>query len=300
MKISFSPYFLKFKTDGSRREGVLLKVAFEDGVVGYADCHPWTEVGDEPLAEQIESLVNGQPTQLMRSSLECAKCNKAIIKTPRSHFLGFNLLNWTVEDSTQIAREGFTHVKFKVGRNPKLEVNKLREIAEHSTLQLRLDFNQLLSFTSFQDYLESIEHLKERMDYIEDPFPYDEKQWALIQEQGWILACDKNVERAYGKPEAAKILIIKPARMLQSDIFKEAPGQIKIVTSYMAHPVEQLYAAHIASQIDPAARQLHGLLSHRVYEPNAFSAKLNWHGNQFTTTGGFINELEKLNWQDIR
>jgi len=46
------------------REGALLRVG-----EGFADVHPWPELGDAPLDEQLALLSHGQTTPLTRRSL---------------------------------------------------------------------------------------------------------------------------------------------------------------------------------------------------------------------------------------
>jgi len=60
--VAVSPYELspiaalgRLSADQPRR-GALLRVVFADEVVGYADCHPWPELGDLPLSDQLACL----------------------------------------------------------------------------------------------------------------------------------------------------------------------------------------------------------------------------------------------------
>ena len=52
---------------GARR-GALIRV---DG--GFADVHPWPELGDAPLDEQLALLARGETTPLTRASLHWAR-----------------------------------------------------------------------------------------------------------------------------------------------------------------------------------------------------------------------------------
>ncbi|MFI5344173.1 MAG: enolase C-terminal domain-like protein [Chlamydiales bacterium] len=309
MKISYSPYQLNFQRGSLARIGALLRVDFNGGLVGYADCHPWPELGDEPLKEQLHLINNGKNSPLIRSALESAYLDaearaqkKSLVDqkaVPRSHFLGLNLLEWTAEDSKRVQLEGFTHLKFKVGKQLEREIEQLYRFKD-ATLKIRLDFNLCMTCESFTAFLKRIEALQEKIDFIEDPFPFDPAKWEAIQKEGWPLACDREVSLAIGLSASARYLIIKPA--MTEERGQAAKGQIKIVTSYLGHPLEQVFAAYVAAQLDPEKKQLHGLLSHRVFAPTSFSKQLNWQGAAFKTpsgTGwGFDEELAALDWMD--
>lgn len=314
MKISFSPYQLKYLSRVGLREGALLKVEFERGIIGYADCHPWPEVGDLPLKEQMDAIKNGMDTRLINCAFENAKLDADArlhglslldkIKIPLSHFLGFNVLDWTNDCSDRIISEGFTHVKFKIGKQLDKEIEQLLNIFRFSVLKLRLDFNYALNFEEFEYFLRRIERLKEKVDFIEDPFPYQKTQWTKIQAKGWKLACDRDVREATGHVEAASYLIIKPAMILRDECKQWSINQTKIVTSYAAHPLEQMAAAYVAAELDSEGSQMHGLLSHRIFESTLFSKHLSWHGPNFQaakgTGWGFDAELTNLEWVVLR
>ena len=85
MQIETSPYELIARADGRRREGVLLRVTFEDGVRGYGDLHPWAERGDAPLNRQLAALANGTPEPLASRSLALARVasREPVVAIPR-------------------------------------------------------------------------------------------------------------------------------------------------------------------------------------------------------------------------
>src|SRR6476659_4640671 len=58
--------------DAGPRRGALIRV---DG--GYADIHPWPELGDLPLDEQLALLARGETPSLTASSLEVASIDAA-------------------------------------------------------------------------------------------------------------------------------------------------------------------------------------------------------------------------------
>ena len=355
MKISFSSYAL-----AAKRQGALLKVEFEEGMIGYADCHPWPELGDVPLQEQLHLLARAEKTALTACALEWAlldatarKVKKPLLnqtsnnlsfgfccfdiqedfehifafgaegnigtsilprrkgkKMPKeleyhanklkiqvnSHYLIPDIHTVTHGQIETIQQMGFTHLKIKM----KLGNGRpLLQLFSDSALKLRLDFNESLRADTFREFLEQIEPLKEQIDFIEDPFPFHPDKWSAFQQEGWRLACDREMLQGKLYPDAADILILKPA-IQPFDIWPMPCRQTIIVTSYLGHPLEQVVAAFTAATVDPRGQFVHGLLSHSAYQPNAFSRHLNWEGPQFTFPKGdgfgFDQELAEISW----
>jgi O-succinylbenzoate synthase len=318
MKVDHSIYYLQaadpLKPFGkmARREGALLQVHFGDGTIGYADCHPWPELGDLPLQIQLNRLKEKIPTALMQCSLRFAqldaqarKKKRALLferEIPKSHYLATHFTSWTPQEVTRVRDQGFTHLKIKIGRHLDEEGLQLLKLFEKSSLKLRLDFNESLNFESCQRFLNKIEILKPFIDFIEDPFPFHAKQWEEVQKQGWVLACDRHAVHACQHPRAAAVLIIKPA-LQQEAIWKNWTNQRRVVTSYLDHPFGQLTAAYTAVLVDPKGEETHGLLSHPTYAPNPFSLKLAQSGPHFKVPAGdgfgFESELVKLPWKPL-
>ena len=318
MKIAYAPYELEARGTVNavstcvKRKGALLKVAFEPTHIGYADCHPSPELGDLLLHQQLEALSQGRLTSLSRCSLAFARLDakarsqkQQVLEgrpIPQSHFLVTQLLEWTPHHVKRVIQLGYTHVKVKVGRQVEQEGKHLVELFSRSPLQLRLDFNERLTPSLFRSFLHQIKALREYIDFIEDPFPFDAQKWATIQQEGWTLACDRHAQAACNLPDSAKVLIIKPALLLVEE-WQKGKDQKKIVTSYLGHPIEQVAAAYAASEVDASSRFVHGLLSHGVYSPTPFSLQLNWQGPQFTVPAGygfgFDQELKQLEWINL-
>ena len=315
MKVAYSLYELISKhqnplsSTSHARQGALIKFTFSSDRIGYADCHTWPELGDLPLKQQLNLLARNEFTSITRNALEFAKIDsesrlqgKPVLNLneyPQSHFLITHLQVLTIDHLQHISQQGYTHIKLKMGACLEQEENCLLSLFKHSDLKLRLDFNEKLDFKTFRNFLNRIQHLHQKIDFIEDPFPYRAEEWKTIQNDGWILACDRQIAQAYHKPEVAQVLIIKPAL----DPFNEWHNwkdQTPIVTSYLGHPLGQMAAAYVASQIDPKCGLVHGLLSHHVYQPNPFSQSLNWNSPQFTIPPGigfgFGKELEEMEW----
>lgn len=315
MKISYALYELEANYSLSaiscvlRRQGGLLKVNFDSNSVGYAECHPWPEMGDLPLKVQLEKLAQGELTPLTGCALELAfldakyrlQGKNALIfqNIPQSHFLVTDLFDWTPQHVQQIIQQGYTHVKLKVGRQLDREVESMQSLFLNTSLKLRLDFNEALTPKTFCHFLQHIQNLQEHIDFIEDPFPFNDQEWAAIQKEGWILACDRQAQQACHQPEAARILIIKPA-VQPFEEWQKWIHQTRIVTSYLGHPLGQVAAAYVAAQVDSSCSLVHGLLSHHAYQPTLFSKHLNWQGPSFVfppgTGFGFDQEFAQLKW----
>ncbi|WP_068466475.1 hypothetical protein [Candidatus Protochlamydia phocaeensis] len=314
MKIDYSLYelyasgSLQSRSSQTCRSGALVRVYFDKNKIGYADCHPWPELGDLPLEAQLEALKKGGATPLTHCTLALARLDaearekkEPLVRAahiPLSHYLLTNITAASKEMVSEIKLQGYTHVKIKVGRDPKQEAGQLVRLFEGTSLALRLDFNECLTEASFRSFLSLISSLKTAMDFIEDPFPFQNKPWEAIQMEGWTLACDRQVQSAVNRPEAAKVLIFKPAVQPEQE-WRKKGNQRKIVTSYLGHPLDQVAAAYAASQVDPERKERHGLLSHRVYLPNSFSQHFSWKGPVFELPEAFETELAKLTWKEL-
>lgn len=295
---------IQSKKSYSSRQGALLQVEFEDGSVGYADCHPWEEFGDLPLKVQLELLESGRCTRLTARSIHYAKIDaearaKKInvlqsCKIPASHYFISELDHSALEEAEKAWGEGFTTFKIKLGKELSKEEELIKSLArKFPEMKLRLDFNSKLNRDQFISFLDKITSYRNNLDFVEDPFPFDYGAWRQIQETFEIsLAADEHFKVAFGNPEAAKVLIMKPA----VHCMKLVDGsQRLVVSSYLDHPIGQFGAAYIASK---ASNEVCGLLSHHAYQANPFSKSIKHQGPVLTSaegTGfGFDDELKKL------
>lgn len=252
------------------RFGALIRV---DG--GFADVHPWPELGDEPLDEQLALLARGETTTLTRASLHWARTDAEARARGVSLFEGLTvpLSHWPGNDPP----EGFDTIKTKgVVPVPK-------------TVRVRIDFNARLSADEFLRVAETLPNAQ--IDFIEDPCPYDEMVWRQLRERtGLRFALD----RFEG---IADVLVHKPALHSTFPCFD---GEV-VVTSYMDHPVGQFFAAYVAASNAVSARC--GLFTHVLYEPNAFSERIHADGARLLAPGGtgigFDDLLEDLPWTKI-
>lgn len=255
---------------GAPRRGALLRVGG-----GFADVHPWPELGDAPLDEQLALLARGETTPLTRASLHWASVDASARARGDSLFEGLAIpaSHWSGNEPP----DGFDTVKTK-GVMP---------VPEH--VRIRIDFNARLSSAEFLRVAETLP--KERIDFIEDPCPYDERLWRSLRvHTGLRLALDRFVG-------AADVLVHKPALHVS---FPRFDGEV-VVTSYMDHPVGQFFAAYVAATNEVSARC--GLFTHALYEPDAFIDRIRADGARLLppegTGVGFDDLLEDLPWTKI-
>ena len=253
------------------RRGALIRIGG-----GFADVHPWPELGDAPLEMQLAALARGQTTPLTRRSLEMAAIDAQARDRRESLFDGVAIpeSHWPGDDPP---RE-FDTVKLKgIERIP-------------PKVRLRIDFNSMLRPEEFMLIAEGLPH--DRIDFVEDPCPYDPDVWTALREQtGLRLALDRTIAE-----EGVDVLVIKPA-------LQDVPrtGKEIVITSYMDHPVGQLHAAAIAARAGTSSRC--GLVTHVLFEPNPFSERLRLDGARLVPpagTGiGFDDLLQQLPWKKL-
>ncbi|HUJ13255.1 MAG TPA: hypothetical protein VL284_05620 [Thermoanaerobaculia bacterium] len=256
---------------GAPRSGALIRAGS-----GFADVHPWPELGDEPLDEQLHRLARGETTPLTRRSLELARIDAEARERGASLFEGLTipLSHWPGSDPP-----------------PEFDTAKIKGLERiPDRVRLRIDFNARLRPEEFLMIAEGLP--RERIDFVEDPCPYDGATWtALRGETGLRLALDR-----FPADEGVDVLIVKPA-------IQEIPQTQKemIITSYMDHPVGQFGAAYVAA-LHPAPRC--GLFTHVLYETNEFSERIRSDGARLLApegTGvGFDDLLERLPWKVLK
>lgn len=319
MNLSFSPYELVpkgYHTCGNPykpREGALIRVVFADGLVGYADCHPWPELGDLPLKEQLKRLGEGRMTSLTARSLAFAKIDAQAraqgvslwkgLAVPESHLLVTSFLAWDRNHLKEACQQGFKRIKIKIGFDLLKETEHFIRLTKGTSAELckfRLDFNSKLTKQAFEMFLKAIGDAIQWVDFIEDPFPYHPEDWRTFQERYRVsLACDHHSEQSLRCQGSQDVIVIKPAVQDES-LFEGNSVFRRVVTSYLDHPLGQLAAAYVASRRND---EIHGLLSHLAYEENPFSKELKvvrarlhpLEGKGF----GFDRLLENETWQKV-
>lgn len=314
--VSYSPYQLNFKT-GNTRSGALLRFEFEDSV-GFSDCHPWPEFGDEPLEQQIKKLSQNSLTKLTERSAFLAHLDSqarreqknllADLDIPRSHFLVTTLDSLNDERLNELWNEGFRELKLKLGRNLETELERLNSIfVQSKSFHLRFDFNGLPQAEQLKNFLAKLElSIYSQIEYIEDPVGLHPQEWFELQDGLGVTFARDLVD----VPNSEAHYFVRVAKPAVQDVFmllKEEPESVEmVVTSYMDHPVGQVGAAYIASLLHnkiPDRCLLPGLLHHHVYEKNPYSEFLTQRGPKFQivegTGFGFDQLLAREQWKKL-
>jgi len=241
------------------RHGALLRTE-----TGFADVHPWPELGDAPLDEQLALLARGETTPLTRRSLWFASQWRADLfdglTIPRSHRPGSD-----PPDEFDTAK-----VKMPGGTLP-------------DRVRLRVDFNA--DADAFARLASTLP--RERVDFVEDPAPYDAATWRRLRaETGLRLALDRIVAT-----DAVDVLVVKPA-------VQDVPNVAIpiIITSYMDHPIGQLHAAYVAAL--HASDATCGLVTHVLYEPDPFIERMRIEDTRLVPPD-FTDLLERLPWKRL-
>ncbi len=274
--LEFAPYrLLAEQSLNARAKRTIYPGALVRQGGGYACLHPWPELGDAPLEEQLQTLASkGDDTPLTRSTRECLALdaearrsgtwlfqNRAAI--PESHA---TLPAPTRESLREAARQGFRAAKIKGGPD---RLAALAALLENSPLPLRIDFNETMTRDALCRWHDSLgEAARRRLQWVEDPCPYDPETWdALHQHTGWELALDRQAAHPQG---GFQILVFKPAVMKLDNLgtWPDQRDACVVVSSYMDHPLGQLYAAFQATRLAgrfPELRLLGGLATHGLF-----------------------------------
>jgi O-succinylbenzoate synthase len=260
--------------EGARR-GALIRV---DG--GVADVHPWPELGDLPLDEQLARLARGETTALTHASLEFASIDAAARRDGRSLFDGLTIppSHWPGPDPP-----------------PEFDTVKLKSIdVIPDRVRLRIDFNATLTAEEFVQIGATLP--RERIDFIEDPCPYDAVVWRELRAKtGLRLALDR-APSSWCPLSSYDVLILKPA--IQAIPCSDTEI---VVTSHMDHPIGQLCAAYAAATANITSTC--GLITHVLFENDAFIERMRIDGTRLVPPGGtgwgFDDLLEKLPWEKL-
>jgi O-succinylbenzoic acid--CoA ligase len=283
-------------------EGFLLRTGD-----GFACVNPWPALGDPRVEELLSRLRSGLPQRLLERALACASADGAARLKGRALF-DIGGIPLTVPgagsarciprshatvtgeaDFPALAAAGFRTVKLKTQGADAGIAERVRAAVE-AGLRVRIDCNGT-GITA----LHSLCAFKEHIDFIEDPESYDAARWREIRaELGMPLALDR-----LDGPNAGgyDIRVLKPA--LETCERCAVPV---VFTSYMDHPLGQMFAAWEASRYDGMQLEA-GLLTHHLFEPDAFIQAVRSDGPQLLPaegTGlGFDTLLDALPWQRL-
>lgn len=308
----------RFRTVHAPREGILLEVTFEDGAVGYADLHPWTEFGHASLARQLASLRVFAPTPLAALALRYARMDAEARRARISLFDGLAPLrshalftDWIHAPRSMVEScldEGYTAIKLKIGCHPEREAEVLNGWSD-IPVQWRLDANA--TFASGEDisqkfFIKLSTHVCSSIEFVEDPCAYNAHAWKeLFQRTQIPLALDWQLPWTPPPWEGARIVILKPASQNASILASAAKsgGMELVVTHSMDHPLGQAVALWTAMQLHRKYGALireGGLQALGLYESDDFGRCLRTQGAMVIppegTGFGFDELLAALPW----
>ena len=285
----------------TEREGALIRVGD-----GYGCLHPWPELGDAPLDDQLRALVAGDAhrTPLVVGALECARIDGEARRVGKSLFrCPVPESHWLVRDGDDPAfarSEGFRIAKIK--GTPDLErVIALVDAWSRAGLRIRLDFNESLRRGGFLDFWKRLGEERHRaIDAVEDPEAWSEDGWMDLRDAGIPLAVDRDHT---SRLRSGDVLVYKPAHYG----FACDRDTRFYVTSYMDHAIGQAWAAAFASIASQGGANPNllpcGLLTHRCFEDDPFFERLRCDGSRLLPPGGtglgFDDLLEKLSWKRL-
>lgn len=282
----------------SEVEGFLI---FHHG--GYGCVQPWPVFGHPSLEEHWQALEAGHSLPLVEQALRCARLDgeararrvswwsQGVL--PRSHatLTGFS------EHEDDPALMAFTHVKVKmsVAQNEEL----ISWAQRHPGPRIRLDFNEVPTQPEFEAWWHALPaSLQARIDWIEDPFLFEAREWRSFQERtGVTLALDRALSDDTVSPDWLSVW--KPAwQEMPRSVAKES----LVVTSAMDHPVGQAWAAFCAAQA--GVTQVCGLRTDHLFARDAFTEAMGGWSPEWPilqgTGMGFDELLENIPWTRIR
>jgi o-succinylbenzoate synthase len=300
---------LNARTSGTEHEGVLI---FRDGGVGC--IHPWKIFGDESVDVQLSKLAAGRSSNLLKRALRCVEIDAAGRRSNRSLFEGLSVpeshatIVGGMDAIAQAIDGGFRTLKLKAGSDLKADAEKVNQVIKlFPRVSVRLDFNCSLRGEELEQFLCVLSHdARASIEFLEDPCAYTEACWSAQRNvHGVSLAMDMGIEEVEANYAFS---VIKPARNRVDHLVSNAIKNTRrcVFTSYMDHPIGQAFAAFEAGrceQQNPVCMATAGLMTHGLFEPNAFTEQLGTVQPQWIykegTGLGFDELIEQLVWKKL-
>jgi O-succinylbenzoate synthase len=327
MKVWYSPYQLRSGTFANSqvksryRLGALLRVRLANGAIGFSDLCPFSDMGDSPLELELRQMQQGKPSFLTERSLYFAT-KDAQARTQgqslytqvkiKNHFLITNITQFDLSRVEKLILSGYTEFKIKMGRDLNKEAAIAHLLAERlgSVGKLRIDFNAILSRDRFVDWFEKNQSwLRSKLDFIEDPFPYEAKEWRNVSEKyGITFALDMAADPIATGAEGAQVIVLKPAIQDEQKVIHKFSGTNKkfVITHYMDFPVGQMCAFVSAQEVFSllGAKLLScGLQQNDRHDGQSFQNMIRHDGPYILPPEGlglgFDSLLQNLNWTEL-
>ena len=219
---------------------------------GYGCMQAWPELGDHPLEYHMNALRAGQPTLMGQACLNCCRIDGDARRSginlfsglvaPTSHSLLMDVNSHDEIDSLIAKSKTDALVKIKGTSNLTATLQAVEQVSR--ICRVRIDFNSCLDESSFESFVSSLsKQAHGRIEFVEDPVPYDEAQWRRISERtNVMLALDWGPNEAV---EGFGVRIWKPARQLEVP-----PGRTHCITHNMDHAIGRAYAVYQASRFN--------------------------------------------------
>ncbi len=274
------------------RPSLLVRLTFDDGLVGHAGLCAWPSLGDPPLRTLPSALAASDPPPLVVRAIEVARADAEAraegrslfdgLEIPRSHALMTSLDHSRLPE---VLAGGFDRLKVKIGRAPESEARGLDAlVAAHPELSLRLDANATFDADSFERWWSRLApSTRAAIELVEDPCPFDPVAWArltapLAWDRGSEGLLDRHEELAR-KGLRLSAIVVKPA-IQPADPLADLAARLDlgvVVTSYLGPALEQVASAWIAGRLlraHPGTIRDCGLCSHTAYETDPWFDRL--------------------------
>lgn len=314
MKIFTHSYFLtplsalNAKVSQNFRKGLLICVEDQAGVRGYADLHPWPELGDNDLdSVGMQHPLFQAAISNAQADLVARSANTSLLEGADkifSHFLCSDINSKNIESrlkSLEQSQSCYSKIKVKCGSDLEAELLFLEKCLDLFAGEIRLDFNSSLTATEYRKFIARFsDNLQKRIEFIEDPCRFDAGQWHELH-QIIPLACDfPQIENLTLSKWPFAYRIVKPSRMKPESIdFWKNAGINIVVTSSMSHGLDILQSLAVALKFPD---QVHGLQTFDLYQRDEISSSFSVlgpyiKGIQINKGLGYASELERLEWK---
>ncbi len=244
-KLELFPYTIPFIGDEKTRQGVLCKLFYEGGDIGYGDAAPLPSYSQETFSQAVRQLQKIAKTVEMEEKIIWDDLYPSVhfalqepiflsdaMPAQKFHGFLFGSRKQILEGSEKLRRENFDFVKIKISAlSPSEIIALIKQLAPY--FKLRLDANQKFSFEEAQKLFTPF---KAFIDYVEEP-TYEKRQ---IKSLSFPFALDETL-RSHPDPEIfhnphLKAVIIKPTlsggRSRWDFLIPPSPIEVIIGTSW--------------------------------------------------------------------